>query len=708
MPKKFFIFIILLPLMHFVWLKYNQWHLPSKFIQKKVCVNGVISSIPLKKFHGVQFVFSTKKVNHQNINTHFLISWYQYPPLLQVGQRWRLTVKLKPPVGVNNPGGFNYKDFLMHQGIAATGYVITHGVQNKKLGLSGLFFIDRLREEIQKEINTTVPNPTIAAFVSALSVGLRNGLDASDWQVFQKTGTNHLIAIAGLHIGFVFAAIYFLFDRVIRFFPRVLLCMPATHFASVTAFSVAFFYALLSGFALPAQRAILMLMMFVFSSLFYRNIPMFYRWALTALVVLGCFPFDIFDAGFWLSFGTVGFLILVMSSRLQAPSHVASWVRMQLTIMLGLMPLMCWYFQQISFVSFFANSVAIPLVGLLVLPLCFLASSLYVLHINYLSKVLFSLSGKCLYALWCWLMFVSHVSFSVWHHGLPTVKVLLIGVVAVLLLLSPSRFPAKWFGCFGLVPLFFYYPSSPSFGNFKATVIDVGQGLSVLIQTKNHVMLYDTGAHFPGGFDFGDSVVTPYLRRQGISTIDRLEISHGDNDHSGGASAIIQNFQVNQVVTSAPKLVRQLHGFYCVRGQQWRWDGVRFKTLAPFLAHPYEDNNSSCVIKVSGEYGQLLLTGDIQHQSESGLVGELGAQLHSTILIVPHHGSRTSSSDAFLTAVDPKYAVISAGKYNRYHLPAQSVLERYQDRHIILYNTAETGAVRIRFLSSGQVELLRN
>lgn len=705
MSKRIVFLLIFFILIHGFFLDYFRWQLPEKYIQKSVCITGVIDSVPQKKFRGESFVFHVTKFNHQKINTHFLIAWYREAVRVKVGQSWQLMVKLKPPVGSHNPGGFNYADFLIHKNIVATGYVIAHDTKNKLLHEPSFISLNKLREKIHQHIFNSINNMTLAAFISALCVGIRDGLTQSDWQVFQKTGTNHLVAIAGLHIGFVVAAIYFLMTKIVKRFPAVLLRMPASRIAGIAALSGALIYAALSGFAIPAQRATIMLFLLMIIDFFYRAISMFDRWLCAAMIVLLAHPFDIDESSFWLSFVSVGLLIWVMSGRMQFSSHLAAWGKMQLTMVVGLLPLMLWYFQQISFISFLANAIAIPWVGFIILPLCLSACMLYIFHLFYFSRILFFLSGKMLYPLWKILVFFSSLPMASWHHGLFTILICIAGIIAVLLLLAPQGFPGKLMGFFGLLPLFFYHPSTPVIGNFDATVIDVGQGLSVLIRTKNHVMLYDTGAHFPGGFDYGESVVTPYLREVGVTRINRLEISHGDNDHSGGANAIVKNFRVDTFFSSAPKLIQQFHGVYCTAGQTWQWDEVRFETFSPTSNAIYEDNNSSCVIKITGKYGQLLLTGDIQRETESQLVNQYGNQLHAIVLIVPHHGSRTSSSNAFLSVVSPQYAVISAGKYNRYHLPAPSVVNRYHDRHIQLYNTADVGAVNIRFLRAGRVEL---
>ncbi|HLD84336.1 MAG TPA: DNA internalization-related competence protein ComEC/Rec2, partial [Coxiellaceae bacterium] len=631
-----------------------------------------------------------------NINATLLLSWYQYPPALKVGQQWQLIVKLKPPIGTHNPGGFDYAQFLMMHGISATGFVVAHA-HNQWLGTQHVW-LQTFRENTQQQIQHAIHNPMIAAFISALSVGLRDGFNDSDWMVFRNTGTNHLVAIAGLHIGFVFAVFYFLLQWGWRQSSFLLLHGPAKRFALLGGLIAAFLYACVSGFALPAQRAIVMLVCLIAGEFFYRPITLTRRLLYAAWIILLLNPLSFYDSSFWLSFCSIALLGFVMSGRLQQSNQFISWSRMQLAILIGLLPLMLLYFQQISLIAFFTNAIAIPWIGFVILPITLMAT---VCH----SATLFYISGQCLAPLWYFLQSVSSFSWSTWHHAVINPFVLIASTIGIFFLIAPCGFKAKWLGCFGLLPLFFYTPSTPKHAQFWVSVIDVGQGLSVLVQTQHHVMLYDAGAHYPDGFDFGESVVAPYLRRQGISRIDRLEISHGDNDHSGGVSAIMHDFTVKNVFTSAPRLVAQWRAHYCVAGQNWLWDGVQFQTLNPASHKNYQDNNSSCVIKISNNNTSMLLTGDIQAETEARLVKRYGSQLQSTILLVPHHGSRTSSSELFLNTVSPREAIISAGKYNHYHLPAPSVVARYQKRHMSLYNTADDGEISVRFLALTQVRL---
>jgi len=650
--------ISLLILLHFIFIKTHQFQLPKTLIQKKVHIEGVIDSIPQHKFHGLRFQFHERSIQHQKISTHFLISWYAYTPKLQIGQRWELTVTLKPPIGTHNPGGFDYEEYLLSHGITATGYVVTRKAHNKLLGDDHSYFLAVFRQKVEKQIDDSIHDPTRAAFISALCVGLRDGLSQSDWQVFQKTGTNHLVAIAGLHIGFVFACIYFLTKHAWRLSSRLLLIIPASRAAEIISLIGAVSYAALSGFAIPAQRASIMLCCFMIAQLFYRKISIGRRLFFSAGVILILNPFDLVDASFWLSFTSIAILAWATRSRLRSPSHLKSWGKMQLAIVVGLLPLMLFYFQQMSLIAFFANAIAIPWVGFLILPLGLMATFLFLCHAHLWSHDLFWLSGKLLLPLWEFLKYISHYSFASWQHAISNKWILIAGMIGSIFLLAPRGLSARFMGCFGLLPLFFYHPAHPAKGDYRVTVIDVGQGLAVLVQTAHHTLLYKSIDKNRGERKFHQSIVSSYLHTLDISAV----------------NLVIQNFKVNQ--------------------PSWNWDGVHFKVF---------DHTS--IIRISNAAGSLLLTSSIQKSTESSLVKKYGDQLQSTVLLVPNEGSVKAYEKSFIDAVSPMTAIISAGEYNRYHWPAKSVLSRYLQRGIKVYNTACNGAITIRFQRKGDVRL---
>lgn len=686
---------------HFFIIKCTAWTIPEAYIEKPMVIEGVIAGIPLKKMRGSQFIVKTEKINNKKMSTGLLLSWYKNVPPLTVGQRWQFSVRLKPPIGSHNPGGFDYEAFLASKNITATGSIYAGYLINPESKKP----IDSFREKIQKNIQNAISDKTIAAFIAALCVGLRDGLTENDWQIFQKTGTNHLVAIAGLHIGFVAGAFYFLTNRLWRLSSRLLLFFPAKRAAEIGSLLGALCYALLSGFAIPAERASIMLFCFLLGSLCHRPLSLWRRLFLAGAFIVIVDPLSMTDASFWLSFSSIAIIAWSIENRSTAFNKnyfvkiqhelIASF-KVQFSIIIGLLPLMCFFFQQLSTISFITNALAIPWVGFIILPVVLSACFFNFLGLHQIGQLFFYFSGKLLLPLWHFLTYAAHFSFSSVHLVIFHDWILGLAVIGFVFLVAPRYFPLKYLGCFGIAPLFFYQPALPLEHHFRVTVIDVGQGLSVLVQTAHHVMLYDTGAHFPGGFDFGESVVTPYLRLQNVQVIDRLEISHGDNDHSGGAEAIVKNFQVKSLFTSAPKLVAHFKAQFCNADQSWEWDGVHFTTLNPAQNVLYEDNNSSCVIKIDNGTASVLLTGDIQGDTEKRLVDTYGNFLRASVLIAPHHGSRTSSSEDFLEAVSPKLVVISSGKLNRYHLPAQSVLARYAGHHFRVLNTADQGAIILK------------
>lgn len=680
------------------WMYHARIPLSPEQIQHWLVIKGVIHRIPLNVSRGIRFQFLTD--HHQLL----LLTWYQQPPALHVGDRWLLTVKLKPPVGMHNPGGFDYERFLKTQGIVGTGYINAFK-KNNYLGVDPHYLIARTRERTSNMISQLVQEnnlrdtkaSAVSAFISALSVGVRDGLSLNDWEILQKTGTNHLIAIAGLHIGFIVALSYFLIKKMWVCIPRAALWVPASRVAECGALILAVFYSVLSGFALPAQRATLMLFFFLMATMLCREVSSIKRFIFAAFCVLLIDPFSLFNATFWLSFTSIFMLLWLMRGRLRQENKLFSWAKMQWAVILGILPWSIYFFQQISFISFFANSLAIPWVGFILLPVIFIATGLSLLHLSNLSTLFFMFSVKLTVPLWWFLSRCAAFPWASYQIGAASLVCVLSGMIGAFFLLAPRGFPMKTLGCFGLLPLFFYHLPAPAKNHFMLSVIDVGQGLSVLVRTAHHVMLYDAGAHIPEGFDVGEAIVSPYLRTLGIRTIDRLEISHADNDHSGGMHAIIQNFHVKEIATSAPDILLQAkqwaHGkvHTCVEGDRWEWDGIQFETLSPPNNAVYTGNNSSCVIKVKSISKSALLTGDIENETEKILVRRYGDALKSDILVAPHHGSKTSSSKSFLNTVNPKIVIISAGKYNRYHLPSSSVIEDYHVMHLKIKCTAESG-----------------
>lgn len=680
-----------------------QWQLPDKDIQKEVLVRGTVISHPKQKFRGVQFLFELKKIGDKEVSGKILLSWYQHPPYLSVGQRLQLWVKLKPPLGLHNPGGFDYGLWLKHHDINATGYVVSRK-SYQLLTKRSKFLLADLRAQVQQvAMSANLENHTVGAVLSALAVGMRQHLSSANWQVFQKTGTSHLIAISGLHIGLIAGVLLSLVQYLWKFSERLLLWLPAKRAGLIGSIFGAFFYTALSGFAVPAQRAFIMILFMMLGDLVGHELSFLKRMFCAFIVIIFWQPFAIYSGSLWLSFFAVGILGYLLCARLTTQKGVLQWARLQVLLFIALIPLSLWFFQQTSMIAIIANAIAIPWVSMLIVPSVLVGVLILVSGQLKLAMIVFHVSGMLLQPLWQFLKILSSFDWSYWHHSLPAFWLLLTLLLGVFMLLSPRGMQGKMLGCFGFLPLFFYHPKTPDNQSFWMTVIDVGQGLSILIQTANHNLLYDTGIHIPNGFDAGKSVVFPYLSQAGVSELDKMIISHGDNDHSGGAAAIYSMMPVHSVMTSAPRFKRLFHGVYCHVGQSWVWDGVHFEILSPLSNKPYMDNNSSCVMKVSNGAGSVLLTGDLEKAGEREVINAQARNVTATVLVAGHHGSRTSSSVAFLKAVSPRVGIISLGAYNRYHFPSKLVLSRFKKQKIKVYRTDKNGAISVRFLATGQV-----
>ncbi|MEO1917304.1 MAG: DNA internalization-related competence protein ComEC/Rec2, partial [Candidatus Thioglobus sp.] len=227
------------------------------------------------------------------------------------------------------------------------------------------------------------------------------------------------------------------------------------------------------------------------------------------------------------------------------------------------------------------------------------------------------------------------------------------------------------------------------------TILDVGQGTSHVVQTQNHTLLFDTGARYPSGFNLGGSVINPFLKAKQINVLDKVIVSHADNDHIGGLADVLQAFKVKEILTSTPnKITRQ--SSLCYAGQQWRWDGVLFEILSPTKNTRLKGNNASCVLKVSTDQFSVLMSSDIEKKAEKQLVKHQQEKLNSDILLSPHHGSKTSSTQAFLDAVSPSIIIISSGYQNRFNHPAKQVTDRYKANKIKSINTNCAGQINIK------------
>ena len=665
-----------------------------------VVVTGYIKSIPAPSNHGTSFLFALKTVNNKAAaGTLRLLVTSQRQ--FYAGDEWRFSTKLKKTWGTLNPGGFDYEAYAFTEGIIASGYVAD---KNLKSLLASHWYhdpIDRVRQFFQDRIKENLPVSATSPWITALAIGERRDISPEAWQVLRNTGTNHLMAIAGLHIGFIAVMAQFVVAWLWRRFPRACLIIPAVHAGAIAALLMAVTYSAMAGFSIPTQRACIMLAVFLFALLLRRHPCSWQAWSTALVCVVLINPLNVLSESFWLSFASVALIIYCMSGRLSP--HGIWWKlgRIQWVIAIGLVPLSVWLFQQCSLISFVANSVAIPWVGFLVAPLSFFGALLLLVSVK-LGALVLLLADKILAVLWIFLSWCAHLPFVVWYQQVCHQWMIIAAIFAVIFLLLPAGAPGRYFSIIFALPLLLFVQATPARGTAWLTLLDVGQGLSAVIQTTHHVLVFDAGPRLGETYDMGESVVVPFLHAIGAQRVDMLVVSHKDNDHSGGANAVIKQFPVVAIKTSVPELFAG--ATYCLQGAKWRWDDVEFEFLYPSSDKLHLDNDSSCVLRVSSGDKHILLSGDIEKLAEKTLVERQRDLLAADILIAPHHGSKTSGNDDFIAAVHPRVVLFPVGYRNRYHFPNKSVVRKYEKLQVAMFATATTGA--IKFVLSAKNRLL--
>lgn len=734
-PKMRFLFLPAAFLLGFSWAGgVAQWRLSdaldARLEGRDVQVVGVISGLPQRLEHGLRFEFEVEQVKGvpaSYLPEKLLLSWYQRRvashrteleassvrvPDLHVGQRWSLTVRLKRPHGNVNPHGFDYEAWLLGQGIRATGYVrpsTAHRLLDEFVATPGIV-VEHVRENIRARFERQLADRPYAGVLIALAMGDQRAINARQWQQFSRTGITHLVSISGLHVTMLAALAYAMVNAFWRRWPALMLRCPAQRAAAVAGFLAALAYCLLAGFAVPAQRTLYMLAVV--------TLALWAGWMTAAsrvlmlalLVVLLADPWAVLMPGFWLSFGAVGLLFYVATGRLGRGHWLLEWGRAQWAVTLGSLPVLILLFQQFSLVSPLANAVAIPVVSWIVTPLT-------------LASVLPFLSFLLLPAEWVMtglmqlIVWLADQPWAVWQQAVPPVWLWLMGLAGSFWLLLPRGFPARWLGGLALLPLLVYVPPRPSEGAARLTVLDVGQGLAVHVQTARHDLLYDTGPVYTSEADAGNRVLLPYLRAVGVSSLDGVVVTHGDTDHSGGAESVIDGLPVGWLMSSLAfehvLSAMPVRALPCQAGQAWRWDGVLFTVLHPSAGQygqpDRKSNDMSCVIRVETAGGSVLLTGDIEAVSEAGILARLEASgqselLRSEVLLAPHHGSHTSSSPEFIRAVGARTVIFPVGYLNRFAHPRSEVVERYLATGAALHRTDTEGALVVDLPGKQQTE----
>ncbi len=703
--------------------------LPKDWEQKSIDIIGVVATLPEVTELGERFQFDVEKAlttdaqKDARVPEHISLNYYRevesekpenttsltnytYNNFFHAGERWQFTVRLKRPHTTYNPHGFDFEAWALAENIRATG-AIRNKSGYKKLNdfvWRASYLIEQAREKIGNKIMQALVNQSYAGVIRALVVGDDSQISQADWNVFLRTGVNHLMSISGLHItmlaGLAFAIAAFVWRR----FPTLVMRMPTRKAATLFGLFIAVLYALLAGMSVPTQRTLFMLITFALALLFGRNLAISRALAIALMVVVLLDPWAVMAPGFWLSFSAVTLIAYVSVGRLAAQHWLKEAVNTQWAITLGLLPLLIIMFGQVSIVSPLANAFAIPVISLLVVPLAILGS---LLSVDFILQAAHSVLEVCMQGL-NWL---AGFPIATWQQAAPPVWALISAILGMCWLLLPRGFPQRWLGLVLFLPMFLVKPTRPVEGEMRVAVLDVGQGLATVVQTKNHTLLYDAGPRYSAQSDAGSRIITPFLRGEGVKKLDGFIVSHDDVDHSGGAGSVLAQWPVDWLASSfdLSEIGKSSKRMKCFAGQHWQWDEVDFEVLSPSW-DSYEDdnltdNNRSCVVKISSRFGSLLLAGDIEVAAESTLLQANIHKLASDVLIAPHHGSKTSSTPEFLAAVAAKHAIFTVGYLNRFKHPKPLIAERYEKSGALLYRSDYHGALQIDFTHNNSIKI---
>lgn len=702
---------------------------------------GIVASLPQVNGSGTRFRFEVESATLHGepvaVPARMAIGWYRNwndeatlsdPTLgLRAGQRWRFTVRLRAPHGTLNPDGFDYELWLFEQGLRATGYVRATPRDVPALLEAGAGYgVERLRQHVRDAIYARVADARAAGVLAALSVGDQGAIERDDWDLFRNTGVAHLVSISGLHVTmFAWLAGLLIAAGWRRSRPCVL-AVPTPIAARWGGVVAACAYAVFSGWGVPSQRTVWMLATVALLHSFSKRWPWPLVLSTAALVVSLLDPWALLQPGFWLSFFAVGLLMASAPAwprqradeidlpawhrRLlgRAGGVVREGLRTQLTATLGLAPLTLVFFQQLSLVGFLANLVAIPLVTLVITPLALLGVFV---------PPLWLFGAWVIERFAAFLGLLAGMPGAVWMVPVVPWWAQLSGLVAGALAIMPLPPAIRWLAVPLALPLCWPTVAVPEEGAFELLAADVGQGTAVFVRTRSHLLVYDSGPQYSPDSDAGQRVLVPLLQARGERRLDRLVLSHRDLDHVGGAASLMRAFPPTELWSSLEPGHRLLaaasSATRCAAGQSWRWDGVRFDVMRPleddYARSGLKPNALSCVLRVQGATHSALLTGDIEREQELQLVAAYGPALQSELLVVAHHGSKTSSTPAFIDAVQPRYAVFQAGYRNRFGHPAPEVVQRYVDRGIRVFASPRCGALAFdRAVAPGQINCERD
>lgn len=692
----------------FVWTVYCagerlEERLPAAALGRDFALSGWVDGFPNHRPGQVTFSFAAV-ARPPGVPARMRLTWYAPPLRVEPGMPLTLVARLRPPRGTRNPGGFDYERWLMAADYGATGYVrsgerdtVAHG------GLPAAWL--RHRAAIAGGLEAAAGSRDAAALTVALAIGERYLFEERHWSDFRRTGTSHLVAVSGLHVAMIGLAVFVVLRRAWLRLPGAWAAYDLEVAAAASA-AATVWYAALTGFALPALRSLIMIVGALIVLTSRRRIGAFRGVAVALGLVLAADPFAPLSASFWLSYGAVALLIVLSAPQplgtaagghpVRAPWRSAvELTRMQWSIGIALVPLGVAFFAEYSLIGPIANLAAIPWFNLVLVPLT-LAAALAA-PLPAVGPALVHAAGGLAAATVAVLHELAGLSWAALELARPAPWALALAGAGVLFAMAAPPVRGRALAWLTLAPLI--HPASPRIphGDAELVVLDVGHGLAVLVETRSHRLLFDAGARYPSGFDIGEEVVLPAIASRGRAGLDVLVVSHGDADHAGGAPAVVAAWPRATVLRGAD--VREPPGRACQAGERWSWDGVAFAIVHPGAGFAARGNDGSCVLSIAAAGGTALVTGDIEAAGERALVAAGGAR--ADVVVVPHHGSATSSSSAFVDATGARWALVSAAHTNRWGFPRPQVRERWQDGGARLFVTGDDGALTVRLRADG-------
>lgn len=671
--------------------------LPDEATGRDFAVTGWVAGFPTGSAERMTFSFVVEDADDPLVPERLRLGWYDAPASLRAGEWFELTVRLRAPRGLANPGGFDYEQWLLVNGFGATGYVRAGAHVDAVRPRLARWWLS-VRRAAAEGLAARIPSPDAAALVIALTIGERHGFSDAHWEDLRRTGTSHLVAISGLHVGLVAMFVLVVVRNAWLRLPQRIAHVDL-EVAAGSAAAAAVVYAALAGFAVPTQRAVVMIVVGLAITVGRRSGAWAQGLAAAALIVLAWDPFAVLAASFWLSFGAVALLLALATRRepkVAAESRgrrlqriVATIVALQVSMSFGLAPIGAAYFGEVSVISPVANLVAIPYFSFVLVPasLCALAAASLALPG---AEWVAALAARLAELGWAFVHAAGAVPWAAATVPRPPGLVAGLALVGVLAALPAHPLPGRFLAWSVLLPVLVPAAAHPPYGAVRATVLDVGHGLAVIIETASRRVLYDAGPSFPSGFDTGADVVVPALAQR-PGALDLLIVSHSDNDHSGGAAGVLRAYPDADVIAGPD--VETLPARTCEAGMRWRWDGVDFEILHPEPNFRPLGNDSSCVLKVTAAGRSVLVLGDVERRGERAVAAHPGAE--ADVVVVAHHGSATSSTPALVAAAGARLALVSAAHKNRWNFPRPDVVQRWTAAGAEVRSTAEAGALYV-------------